>query len=145
MLCAARCGPWASLRLKRQDLLTSPEPPRVWSVIDEAALRRPVGGRSLMRGQLRHLTQVAKLPWVTIQVVPFGSGAHAAASSSFSILRFAEPELPDVVYIELLTTALYLEKREEVDHYMEVINHLSTQALTPDRTARFLNEITRET
>jgi transcriptional regulator with XRE-family HTH domain len=133
-----------SLRLKRQDLLTSPEPPRVWSVIDEAALRRPVGGRSVMRGQLRHLTQVAELPGVTIQVVPFGSGAHAAASSSFSILRFAEPELLDVVYIELLTTALYLEKREEVDHYMEVINHLSTQALTPDRTTRFLNEITRE-
>src|SRR5262245_28472995 len=134
-----------SLRLKRQDLLTSPEPPRVWSVIDEAALRRPVGGRSVMRGQLRHLTQVAELPRVTIQVVPFGSGAHAAASSSFSILRFAEPELPDVVYIELLTTALYREKREAVDHYMEVINHLSTQALTPDRTTRFLNEITRET
>jgi transcriptional regulator with XRE-family HTH domain len=133
-----------SLRLKRQDLLTSPEPPRVWSVIDEAALRRPVGGRSVMRGQLRHLTQVAELPRVTIQVVPFGSGAHAAASSSFSILRFGEPELPDVVYIELLTTALYLEKRDEVDHYMEVINHLSTQALTPDRTTRFLNEITRE-
>jgi transcriptional regulator with XRE-family HTH domain len=134
-----------SLRLKRQDLLTSPDPPRVWSVIDEAALRRPVGGRSVMRGQLRHLTQVAELPRVTIQVVPFGSGAHAAASSSFSILRFAEPELPDVVYIELLTTALYLEKRDEVDHYMEVINHLSTRALTPDRTTRFLNEITRET
>src|SRR5262249_25986939 len=134
-----------SLRLKRQDLLTSPDPPRGWSVIDEAALRRPVGGRSVMRGQLRHLTQVAELPRVTIQVVPFGSGAHAAASSSFSILRFAEPELPDVVYIELLTTALYREKREEVDHYMEVINHLSTQALTPDRTTRFLNDMTRDT
>jgi len=69
----------------------------------------------------------------------------AAASSSFSVLRFAEPELPDVAYIELLTTALYLEKREDVDHYMEVINHLSIQALTPDRTTRFLNEMTRET
>ena len=134
-----------SLRLKRQDLLTSPEPPRVWSVIDEAALRRPVGGRSVMHGQLRHLTQVAELPRVTIQVVPFGSGAHAAASTSFSILRFAERELPDVVYIELLTTALYLEKHQDVDHYMEVMDHLSTQALTPDRTTRFLNEITRET
>ena len=133
-----------SLLLKRQDLLTSPEPPRVWSVIDEAALRRPAGGRTVMRGQLRHLTQVAELPRVTIQVVPFGSGAHAAASSSFSILRFAEPELPDVVYIELLTTALYLEEREEVDHYMEVMTQLSTQALTPDRSTRFLNEIARE-
>ena len=134
-----------SLRLKRQDLLTVPEPPRVWSVIDEAALRRPVGGRTVMRAQLDHLTEVAALPNVTIQVVPFGSGGHAAASGSFAILRFAEPELPDVVYIEQLTTALYLEKPEEVDRYMEVMNHLSTQALTPARTARFLAELTRET
>jgi hypothetical protein len=134
-----------SLRLKRQDLLAGPEPPRVWSVIDEAALRRPVGGRAVMRAQLHHLTEVAELPNVTIQVVPFGSGGHAAASGSFTVLRFAEPELPDVVYIEQLTTALYLEKREDVDHYLEVMNHLSTQALTPARTARFLTEITRET
>jgi hypothetical protein len=134
-----------SLRLKRQDLLTVPEPPRVWSVIDEAALRRPVGGRTVMRAQLDHLTEVAALPNVTIQVVPFGSGGHAAASGSFAILRFAEPELPDVVYIEQLTTALYLEKPDEVDRYMEVMNHLSTQALTPAQTARFLAELTRET
>ena len=74
-----------------------------------------------------------------------GAAGPSAASSSFSILRFAEPELPDVVDTELLTTPLSLEKCGEVDHYMEVINRLSTQALTPDRTARFLNEITRET
>jgi transcriptional regulator with XRE-family HTH domain len=134
-----------SLRLKRQDLLASPKPPRVWSVIDEAALRRPVGGRAVMRAQLKHLAEIAKLPNVTIQVVPFGSGGHAAASGSFTILRFAEPELPDVVYIEQLTTAIYLEKRKDIDHYMEVMNHLSTQALTPARTNRFLTDITRET
>jgi transcriptional regulator with XRE-family HTH domain len=133
-----------SLRLKRQDLLTAEGPPRVWSVIDEAALRRPVGGRAVMRAQLNHLAEVAGLPNVTIQVVPFGRGGHAAASGSFTILRFGEPELPDVVYIEQLTTALYLEKPEDVDHYMEVMNHLSTQALTPVRSARFLAEITRE-
>ena len=113
--------------------------------MDESVLRRPVGGRAVMRAQLKHLAEVAKLPNVTIQVVPFGSGGHAAASGSFAILRFAEPELPDVVYIEQLTTALYLEKPEEVDRYMEVMNHLSTQALTPARTARFLAELTRET
>jgi transcriptional regulator with XRE-family HTH domain len=134
-----------SLRLKRQDLLTAEGPPRVWSVIDEAALRRPVGGRAVMRAQLNHLAEVAGLPNVTIQVVPFGRGGHAAASGSFTILRFGEPELPDVVYIEQLTTALYLEKPEDVDHYMEVMNHLSTQALTPARSARFLTEITSET
>jgi transcriptional regulator with XRE-family HTH domain len=133
-----------SLRLKRQDLLTRQDPPQVWSVIDEAALRRPVGGRSVMRAQLNRLIEVTELPSVTVQVVPFGRGGHAAASGSFTILRFAEGDLPDVVYIEQLTSALYLDKREDIDHYMEVMNHLSTQALTPERTARFLTEIARE-
>jgi len=133
-----------SLRLKRQDLLTGPEPPKVWSVVDEAALRRPVGGRAVMRAQLSRLTEVAALPQVTIQVVPFGRGGHAAASGSFTVLRFAEPELVDVVYIEQLTSALYLDNRDDVDHYMEVMNNLSAEALTPARTARFLTEITRE-
>ncbi len=133
-----------SLRLKRQDVFTNPEPPQVWSVMDEAAVRRPVGGRAVMRAQLDHLAGVASLPQVTIQVVPFGRGGHAAAGGSFTILRFAEQELPDIVYIEQLTSALYLDGREDVDHYREVMNELSTQALTPDRTARFLAEITRE-
>jgi Domain of unknown function (DUF5753) len=134
-----------SLRLKRQDLLTSPEPPRVWSVIDEAALRRPVGGRSVMRGRLRHLTQIAELPRVTIQVVPFGSGAHAAASSSFSILRFAEPELPDVVYIELLTTrSTWKSARTSTTTWKSS----TTSAPRPSPQTgppAFLNEMTRET
>ena len=134
-----------SLRLKRQDLLTGPQPPRVWSVIDEAALRRPVGGRAVMRAQLNRLIEVAGLRHVTIQVVPFGRGGHAAAGGSFTVLRFGEPEVPDVVYIEQLTSALYLDKREDIDHYLEVMNELSDQALTPARTARLLTEITRET
>ena len=134
-----------SLRLKRQELLAAEGPPQIWSVIDEAALRRPVGGRAVMRAQMNQLAWMAGLPNVTIQVVPFSRGGHAAARGSFAVLRFAEPELPDVVYIEQLTTALYLDKPEDVDHYMEVMNHLSTQALTPARSARFLTEITRET
>jgi hypothetical protein len=77
--------------------------------------------------------------------VPFARGGHAAAGGSFSILRFAEANLPDVVYIEQLTSALYLDKREDVDHYMEVMNHLSDQALTPALSARFLAELARET
>jgi hypothetical protein len=134
-----------SLRLKRQDLLTRPEPPQVWSVIDEGALRRPVGGRAVMRAQLNRLIEVAGLSQVTVQVVPFGRGGHAAAGGSFTVLRFSEADLPDVVYIEQLTSALYLDKREDVDHYMEVMNHLSTEALNPARTMRFLAEITRDT
>jgi transcriptional regulator with XRE-family HTH domain len=133
-----------NLRLKRQDLLTDPEAPQVWSVIDEAALRRPVGSGEVMRAQLNHLCEVAELPGVTIQIVPFARGGHSAASGSFTILRFAEHELPDIVYIEQLTSALYLDKREDVDHYMEVMDHLSTQALTPDETTDFLADVVRE-
>jgi hypothetical protein len=77
-------------------------------------------------------------------VIPFGGGGHAAAGGSFTLLRFAEPELPDVVYIEQLTSALYLDDRQDIDHYLEVMNDLSTEALTPDRTTQFIAEITRE-
>jgi len=134
-----------SLRMKRQDLLMGPDSCRVWSVMDEAALRRPVGGRRVIRAQLERLAEVAGLPHVTLQVVPFRRGCHAAAGGSFAVLRFAEPVLPDVVYIEHLTSALYLERRADVDHYMEVMDRLGTEALTPAATARFLKEIIRET
>ena len=134
-----------SMRLKRQDLLTGTGPPQVWSVIDEGALRRPVGGRTVMRAQLSRLLEVSDLRQVTVQVVPFARGGHAAAGGSFTILRFGEPDVPDVVYIEQLTSALYLDKREDVDHYMEVMNHLSTEALTPASSARFVAEMIRAT
>ena len=134
-----------SVRLKRQAVLAGPDPPQVWSVMDEAVLRRPVGGRTVMRAQLAHLIEVASQPRVTIQVVPFARGGHAAAGGSFTVLRFAEPEVPDIVYIEQLTSALYLDGREDVDHYLEVMNELSTEALTPARSADLLAEITKET
>jgi hypothetical protein len=134
-----------SLRLKRQDLLTGPRPAQVWTVVDEGALRRPVGGRRVMRGQLNRLIEVTEMRHVTIQVVPFSRGGHAAAGGSFSVLRFGDADVPDVVYIEQLTSALYLDKREDVDHYLEVMNHLSTEALTPAQTARFIAEIIKET
>ena len=134
-----------SVRLKRQDLLNGPRPPRVWSVMDEAALRRPVGGRDVMRAQLGHLADVTAMPQVTVQIMPFSHGGHAAAGGSFTILRFAEPDVPDVVYIEQLTSALYLDKREDVDHYLEVMNALSTAALTPAESTDLLAEILRET
>jgi transcriptional regulator with XRE-family HTH domain len=133
------------LRMARQELLVSPEPPRVWSVMDEAALRRPIGGRDVMRAQLAHLLEVGTMPEVTLQVVPFRRGGHAAAGGSFTILRFAEDDVPDVVYIEQLTSALYLDKREDVDHYLEVMNALSTEALTPAESKDFLADILRET
>jgi len=134
-----------SVRLKRQNVLALPEPPQVWSIMDEAVLRRPVGGRKVMRDQLAHLIEVASLSQVTMQVVPFAGGGHAAAGGSFTVLRFAEPEVPDIVYIEQLTSALYLDSLEDVEHYLEVWNDVSTVALTPARSAAFLAEITKQT
>jgi transcriptional regulator with XRE-family HTH domain len=133
-----------AVRLKRQDLLTRPEPPVVWSVMDESVLRRPAGGPAVMRAQLHRLIEAARMPHVTFQVVPFGLGGHAGASGSFTVLRFAARDLPDVVYIEQLTSAMYLERRPDVEHYMEVMDQLSGEALTPAATIRFMEQIARE-
>jgi hypothetical protein len=131
-----------SFRLQRQEILTRSEsPPRVWAVIDESALRRPLGGRDVMRDQLRHLIEVTELPHVTLQVMPFDRGGHSAAGGSFAILRFAEADLPDIVYIEQLTGALYLDRPEEIDHYREVMNSLSAEAETPADSARQLRKL----
>ncbi len=130
-----------SLRLQRQQILARPDAtPRVWAVIDESALRRPLGGRDVMRAQLTHLIELTELPQVTLQVMPFDRGGHSAAGGSFSILRFAEPELPDIVYIEQLTGALYLDRLEEADHYREVMNSLSAEAETPAESAQLAEE-----
>ncbi len=130
-----------ALRLARQDLLTCPEPPTVWTVVDEAALRRPIGGPEVMRGQLEHLIEISDLQNVVLQVVPFRHGGHAAAGGAFTILRFAERDLADVVYLEQLTSAVYLDKREDTDHYMEVMDRLSAEAQPPTETASFLGKI----
>jgi transcriptional regulator with XRE-family HTH domain len=132
------------LRMQRQDLLASQDPPRIWAVIDESALRRPVGGRDVMRAQLRRLMEVAELPRVTLQVMPFSQGGHPAAGGSFTIMRFAEPDLPDIVYIEQLTGALYLDRRDEADNYMEVMNRLSAEAETPADSTDLLAEIIKD-
>jgi transcriptional regulator with XRE-family HTH domain len=134
-----------SLRMQRQDLLQASNAPLVWSVMDEAALRRPVGGHQVMLKQLKHLVDVAALPRVTVQIVPFRRGGHAGAGGSFTVLRFGQPDLPDVAYIEQLTSALYLERRADVDQYLEVMNRLSAEALTPIGTIRFLKEVIRDT
>jgi len=120
-----------ALRVRRQELLTGPGAPKVWSILDEGALRRPVGGRAVMRRQLDRVMQLSDLLNVTIQVVPFDAGGHAGAGGSFTMLRFLAEEVPDIVYIEQLTSALYLDKREDVDHYLEVMNSLGAEALTP--------------
>jgi transcriptional regulator with XRE-family HTH domain len=129
------------LRMARQLLLTREEPPRLWAVVDEAALRRPVGGREVMRGQLERLVEATKLPNVTLQVLPFAAGAHPAMAGAFSVLRFADQELPDVVYLEHLTSALYLNKPDEVDQYLHVMETICVRAAPPDQTVELLERM----
>jgi hypothetical protein len=133
------------LRLRRQELLDRVHPPTIWAVMDEAVLRRPVGGAGVMRAQLRRLREAARRPSVTLQVVPFARGGHAAASGSFSILRFEERDLPDVVYIEQLTSAVYLDQRQDLEHYLAVVDQLSSEALTPADTMGFIERVAQET
>ena len=132
------------LRMARQLLLTRDQPPRLWAVIDEAALRRPVGGPEVMRGQLERLIEATKLATITLQLLPFASGAHPAMAGAFSILRFGDQELPDVVYLEHLTGASYLDKRDEVERYLDIIELLCLQAEPPARTVELLQGILAE-
>ncbi|MFE2728647.1 helix-turn-helix domain-containing protein [Kitasatospora sp. NPDC059327] len=133
-----------SLRLRRQKLLTEGSSPRLWAVIDEAALRRPVGGPKVMRGQVQYLIDIAEQANVVIQVMPFRFGAHAGESGAFTILRFPEQDLADVVYLEQLTSALYLDKRDDVDAYIQVMERLCVDSLTPERTIDLLGSILKE-
>ncbi|NAS23065.1 helix-turn-helix domain-containing protein [Herbidospora sp. NEAU-GS84] len=130
-----------ALRMTRQARLQGPDAVKLWTVIDEAALRRPLGGRDVMRAQIDHLLEMSEHPNITLQIVPFERGGHAAAGGPFTILRFDERELPDVVYLEQLTSALYLEKLDEVDRYMQVMNSLCVEAHQARRTQELLTEI----
>jgi transcriptional regulator with XRE-family HTH domain len=132
------------LRMARQEVLNKADPPNVWAVVDEAVLRRPVGSAAVMQGQLKHLIEMARLPHVTIQIMPFQVGGHAAAGGPFSILRFAEPDLPDVVYLEQLTSALYLDKPDVVDSYLKVMERLCMEAATPAESIDVISTILGE-
>jgi len=109
-------------------------------LLDEAVLRRQVGGATVMRGQLQHLAEIAERPNMTIQVLPLET-SNDSAEGSFTILRFTELDLPDFVYVEQLTSALYLDKPEDVEVYRRVMQRLSNQALTSHQTTLFLQEI----
>ena len=134
-----------ALRLTRQHLLSRPGPPRYWVVMDETVLRRPIGGRKVMRAQLEHLTQIAERPNITIQVIPFAAGWHPALYGMFNIFRFPAEQLPDIVYTEALTGAYYLNKPDESARYTEALDRMAAQAATPDHTITVLREILKET
>jgi transcriptional regulator with XRE-family HTH domain len=133
-----------SLRMARQGVLTRQDPPSLWAVLDEAVLRRPIGGPSAMRAQLKHLIEMSQRPNVTLQIVPFNAGGHAAAGGPFSVLRFAEYDVPDVVYLEQLASAQYLDKPDVVDSYMAVMERLCIEAVTPANSVKTLRALLRD-
>jgi transcriptional regulator with XRE-family HTH domain len=133
-----------SLRMRRQQLLTGPEPLGLWAVIDEMALRRRPGGAGVMRAQLRRLIEATTLPNVTLNLVPLRVSGYAAVTGPFSILRFTEPELPDLIYLEQLTGAIYLDRRAEIDRYAMVMEGLCANAAGPAATLRTLHAMLEE-
>ncbi|MQA03134.1 MAG: helix-turn-helix domain-containing protein [Streptosporangiales bacterium] len=132
-----------ALRRDRQRVLAMPRAPRVWALIDEGVLYRSVADESVMRDQWQHLLDLTRLPTVSVQIVPFSSGG-GGAEGPFTLLRFAEPELPDVAYLEHLSGALYLDKRSEVDLYAKVFHRLVTTAATPDESRQLLAALVRK-
>ncbi|MFC1414407.1 helix-turn-helix domain-containing protein [Streptacidiphilus sp. N1-12] len=133
-----------NVRTRRQKLLAEGDGPRLWAVVDEAALRRPVGGPAVMKLQIQRLIDAAEMSNVVVQVMPFRFGGHAAESGAFTILRFPEQDLPDVVYLEQLTSALYLDKRDDVDQYIQVMERLSVDSLTPESSVELLSALLKE-
>lgn len=133
-----------ALRMQRQDLLTREGAPRIWAVMDETALLRAVGGPEVMRAQVDKLIEATKLPNVTLQVVPFSTGPHPGTYGPFVLFRFAMPELPDMVYSEYLTGAVYLDERSEVATHLEVMDRMAAQAATAHRTKEILLDLRKE-
>jgi transcriptional regulator with XRE-family HTH domain len=133
-----------AVRLRRQEILHRAEPPHLWAVIDEAALRRPVGGTAVMRAQLEHLLEISQLRHVNLQVLPFRAGGHAAGGGSVTLLRFAGDQLPDVVYLEQLTSAIYPSSPSDLAYYWDMLNQLATDADPPIASIMILDQIRRE-
>jgi transcriptional regulator with XRE-family HTH domain len=129
------------VRLARQERLTADDPPEYWAVLNEAVIRRVVGGAHVMREQLDHIAEMAGLPHVNIQVLPFGAGVHPAMDGSFEILGFPEPGDPDVVYLENQAGSLYLEEQPEIDRYARMFSHLIAKALDPEESRRMIARI----
>jgi len=133
-----------TVRMTRQERLTGDDPPEYWAVLNEAVIRRPVGGPAIMRDQLTRLAGLAMLPHVNIQVLPFTSGEHAAMEGSFSTLGFPEPGDPGLVYMDSHAGSLYLEQPAEIDHYARILTHLTARALDPDQSMRLITQAAEE-
>ena len=133
-----------ALRMERQELLSRPDGPHLWAVMDETVLRLHIGGPKVMRAQIDRLVEATQMPNVTLQVVPFAAGPHPGMGGPFQLFRFQIPELPDIVYAEGLTGAGYLDQRTDVVAYLEALDRMGTQATPARRTENFLREIRKE-
>jgi transcriptional regulator with XRE-family HTH domain len=133
-----------ALRMERQTLLTHEDAPHLWVVLDETVLRRPVGTPEVMRGQIDRLLTATERPNVTLQIAEFSSGHHPGTYGPFVLFRFAVPELPDMVYVEYLTGAVYLDERVEVASHLEVLDRMAAQAATARRTKEILRDFRKE-
>lgn len=140
---AERAERQLAVRMRRQEILRRADPPHLWAVIDEATLRRPVGGAAVMRAQIEHLLEISRLPHVNIQVLRFGAGGHAGGIP-VTLLRFAPDQLPDVVYLEQLTSAVYPSTPSELAYYWNMLNQLATAADPPIASSMILNQIRKE-
>src|SRR5215469_11111401 len=132
------------VRIERQDVLQNDNPLELWGIVDEAALRRQVGGQAVMRTQLRRLLDASELPNVTFQVIPFDAGAHAGMPGSFVFLQFAEAAIPDVIYIDSMAGELFLEEEGDVRRYRLVFEHLRAVAASPDASRSLIASIVAE-
>jgi transcriptional regulator with XRE-family HTH domain len=130
---------FVEVRKARQGLLTQEPPVALWAVLDEAVLRRRVGGADVMRAQIERLMEVSELPNVNVQVLRDDAGEHPGLEGSFMILSFTESD-PDAVYLDAATGGLYIEKAEDISHYSWVFDHVRAAALSPRDTVRFMQE-----
>jgi transcriptional regulator with XRE-family HTH domain len=131
------------IRMKRQQLLAGPKPPHLWAILDESVLRRVVGSPEVMQQQLDRLLEANEIPDITLQVLPFSKGAHAAALGSFVILGASEPSL-DVVYVDLHTGSLFMETEEELERYRLAFDYLRAQALDMEASSAVIYRISKE-
>jgi transcriptional regulator with XRE-family HTH domain len=132
------------LRMTRRQVLHGEQAPHLWAVVDEAVLRRPIGGPATMRAQFEHLVEISELPHVTLQVIPFHAAGRIAAGGPITLLRLPERELPDVVYLEQLNSALYPYHPADIEQYWHVMNRLVTEAEPPIATRAILDRMLTE-
>jgi transcriptional regulator with XRE-family HTH domain len=133
------------VRIRRQQRITaSRNPLRLWAVLDESVLRRAVGGRRTMAEQLEHLAKLSRLPHMTVQVMPFAMGAHPGVNGHYAILEFPDTVDSTVVYLEGVTSDLYLEKANDVHSYSVMYEHLRAQALNADQTRAFIEDVAKD-